>query len=60
MSTKTSKAGPGARGSKVKNPTTNPKKLSAKRSGTKRSSVKKSGSAMSATRGLHGGRRKSV
>lgn len=45
---------------KVKNSDTNTNPHSSKRGGTKKSSIKKSGSAMSATRGLHGGRRKSV
>ena len=49
-----------ARASKVKNSDTNTNPYSSKRRGTKKSVIKKSGSAMSATRGQHGGRRKSV
>lgn len=44
--------------SKVKNSNTNRNPLSSKRRGEKRSSVAKTGSALSASRGLHGGRRK--
>ena len=46
--------------STVKNSTTAKQIYSSKRRGKKESGIKKPGSAMSATRGLHGGRRKAV
>jgi len=48
------------RKTKVKGSDTNTNPLSSKRRGSKKSGQAKVGSAMSATRGLHGGRRRSV
>lgn len=58
MATKSTRSA--GRGSKVKGSDTNTNPYSSKRRGTKKSVIAKAGSAMSATRGQHGGRRKSV
>lgn len=59
MATKTGKVK--ARTTKVKGSNSNTNPFSSKKRGTKKSGIKKAkSSASSATRGLHGGRRKSV
>lgn len=58
MTMKTTRTG--ARTSRVKGSNTQLAQKTAHRSGTKASSIKKLGSALSATRNQHGGRRKPV